>query len=153
MIGTQPLITRRDMIHCALCDGAPCDAACRAGLRPAELLRSIWFDNEQCAAGRLPGEVPCASHRRTTPLGCHRAPALGSLQHNSKFPLAVYFTYDSVCVSVLFSQIIPPSPSSTVSKSLFSVSVSFAALHVESSVLSFYIPYMCVSILYLSFSF
>ncbi len=61
MIGTQPLITRRDMIHCALCDGAPCDAACRAGLRPAELLRSIWFDNEQCAAGRLPGEVPCVS--------------------------------------------------------------------------------------------
>ena len=37
----------------------------------------------------------------------------------SKLPLAAYFTYGSVCVSVLCSLIIPPSPSPTVSKMCF----------------------------------
>ena len=45
-----------------------------------------------------------------------------------KFPLAIYFTYGNVYVSVLLSQIIPPSPSSAVSKSLVCVCVSIAAL-------------------------
>ena len=44
------------------------------------------------------------------PPGCHRAPALGASY--IKLPLAVYITYSSIYVSVLFSQIIPPSPSS-----------------------------------------
>ena len=42
----------------------------------------------------------------------------------SKFPLAVYFTYDSVYVSILLSQVISLSPSPTVTKSLFFMSAS-----------------------------
>ena len=37
--------------------------------------------------------------------------------------LVIYFTYGNIHVSMLFSQIIPPTPSSTESKSLFFVSL------------------------------
>ena len=52
MIHSQPVISRSDMIRCTLCMNAPCDAACDK-LKPAKLLRSIWFQNEQIAALRL----------------------------------------------------------------------------------------------------
>ena len=68
MIQATPVITRSDMVRCALCANAPCDAACEK-VKPAELLRSIWFQNEQCAAQRIPQENPCL----TCPARCENA--------------------------------------------------------------------------------
>ena len=45
--------------------------------------------------------------------------------------LAIYFIYDNIHVSVLFSQIIPPSLSPTESKSLFFISVSLLLSHIQ----------------------
>ena len=58
MIQGQPLITRADMVRCALCGYAPCDGACDR-LKPSVLLRNIWFGNEQTAALQLPEGNPC----------------------------------------------------------------------------------------------
>lgn len=60
MIRNEPMIRRTDMIRCALCSNAPCDAVCPK-LNPSDLLRGIWFDNEQVMALRLPGENPCVN--------------------------------------------------------------------------------------------
>ena len=60
-------------------------------------------------------------------LGWHRAPALAScITHQT--PTAG-FTSGNAHVSVVFSQIMPPSPSPTVSKSLFFLSVSCLMSH------------------------
>ena len=68
MIQSAPIISRTDMIPCALCLDAPCDKACEK-MKPAGLLRSVWFQNEQTAAWRLPEENPCL----TCSAPCERA--------------------------------------------------------------------------------
>ena len=54
----------------------------------------------------------CISHRCTYVPSLQNPPALLPVSRR-KFPLAVYFTYGNVYVSMLFSQFIPPSPSPT----------------------------------------
>ena len=71
MIQNEPMISRADMIRCALCTDAPCDAACEK-MKPAELLRSIWFRNEQVAAGKLPETNPCLTCRARCEAACVR---------------------------------------------------------------------------------
>ena len=63
------------------------------------------------------------SHLPPTPPGCHRAPALGALLH-ALLALVIHSAYGNVHVSMLFSQIIPPSSSPTKSRSLFFTSMS-----------------------------
>ena len=74
---------------------------------------------QQCDSARpFPLELP--SHHPTS-LGWHRARAMLPASH-SKFPLAVLHTVVSIFPS--YPQFIPPSPSPTVSTSVFSMSAS-----------------------------
>ena len=70
------------------------------------------------------------------PQGLPSAPALSTLPHASNLD---WRSISHIHVSMLFSQVIPPSPSSKESKSLFffNLCVSFAFLHIESSLPSF----------------
>lgn len=45
----KSVITRSDMISCALCKDAPCSGACPA-MDPAKALFEIWFDDQDVAA-------------------------------------------------------------------------------------------------------
>ena len=67
--------------------------------------------------------------------------------------LAICFTLDSILVSMLFSQNIPPLPSPRVWKSVLYICVSFSVLHMGLLLPSFKIPYICISILCWSLSF
>ncbi|MBQ6322925.1 MAG: NAD-dependent dihydropyrimidine dehydrogenase subunit PreA [Lachnospiraceae bacterium] len=64
----DPIISRSDMIRCALCADAPCNSACEY-LNPSTLLRSIWFHNEQDAAQKFPKSNPCIN----CPAPCEQA--------------------------------------------------------------------------------
>ena len=72
MIPIEPSILRSDIIRCALCQNPPCDAACEK-ITPAGLLRSVWFQNEQCAALRLPENNPCLACPAPCEEACVRA--------------------------------------------------------------------------------
>ncbi len=72
MIQSEPIITRQDMIRCALCKHAPCNAVCEK-LKPSDLLRSIWFRNEQTAVHHLPEENPCLICSAPCERACVRA--------------------------------------------------------------------------------
>ncbi len=72
MISDTPIIARADMMRCALCADAPCDAVCEK-LKPSSFLRSVWFENEQTAACRLPDENPCLTCSAPCERACVRA--------------------------------------------------------------------------------
>ena len=67
--------------------------------------------------------------------------------------LAICFTLDNIHDSMLFSQIIPPSLSPIQYSPVLYICASSSVLHIGLSLASFYIPYICGSILYCCFSF
>ena len=75
-------IRRFEMIRCALCYDARCSKSCEK-MDPADLLRSIWFDNEKTAAGRFMEENPCED--------CS-APCEAECVHSHEVPIRLLMT-------------------------------------------------------------
>ena len=76
-----------------------------------------WTPLPPLSSYHLSGSSQCTSPKH--PVSC--------IEHR----LAIHFLYDSIHVSVPFSQIIPPSPSPSESKSPFYTSVSLLLSHVQ----------------------
>ena len=72
MIRNESIIKRSDMIRCVICKDAPCDKVCKH-MNPSDLLRSIWFKNEQGAVSRLPAINPCLECDAPCETACVRA--------------------------------------------------------------------------------
>ena len=87
-----------------------------------------------------------------TPLGCQRNIGFVLLCHAGNFHWLSNFTPGNAYVSVLLS-VFPTFFPHCVRKSVLFVCISIAAFQIGSSVPSFWIPYTCVNIRYLSFSF
>ena len=84
---------------------------------------STWISHRYTHVPSLPNPPLPISHPvppHPTPLGCHRAHRVECPVSHRRFPLATYFTCSSVHVSMLFSQLAPPSPSPTASTRLLS---------------------------------
>ena len=84
--------------------------------------RSTWISHRHT-------HVPSFLNLTPTPSPFHPSRVLQSTGFEfpasySKFPLAIYFTYSNVYISVLLSQVFPSSPFLTVTKSLFFMSAS-----------------------------
>ena len=62
---------RNDMIRCAICHNALCTEAC-GKMDPAGLLRSIWLDNDNAAAARMPAVSPCTECDAPCEKSCRR---------------------------------------------------------------------------------
>ena len=101
----------------------------------------------------FPPKPPCHLPSLHTLLDFVMEPLFEVPESYNKLPLTICFTYGIVNFHVILSIHLTLSllPSSRVHKSVLYVCFSIAALQINSSVPSFQIPYICISI-YLSFS-
>ena len=75
-----------------------------------------------CPPSRTPFSCPCLSH----PSGLSQWTGFECIVSCIKLRLLIYFTYGNIHISMLFSQVIPPLPSPTESKSLFFISMTLS---------------------------
>ena len=85
----------------------------------------------------VPHPEPSPTSLPSHPSGLSQFTSFECLVSCMELGLVIYCTYGKIHVSMLFSHIIPPSPSPTESKSLFFISVSFAVSHIRLSLPSF----------------
>ena len=101
-----------------------------------------------CSPSQTPLQLPSPYH----PSGSTQCTSPKQPVSCIKLGLAIHFLNDIINVLMPFSPIILPL-SHRVQKTVLYICVSFAVSHTGLSLPSFYIPYICISILYWCFSF
>lgn len=97
----QTSIDPQEALRCLLCGEPPCSAACPHGMDPGGLLRSLRFDNEVGAAGRLLDTDVCAN----CPALCREACVL------TKRPTEIKHVLAALRADGTTMEILPPRPS------------------------------------------
>ena len=119
-----------NIITLQYCDG-PHHYSCMMVYRPT------WISLRYTCVPFIPNPLQLSSLPQP-PCKFLQSAGFGCSASYTKLSLVIYFTYGNLYVSMLFSQSILPSPSPHwVQKSVLYVCVSFAVLHVGSSVPSF----------------
>lgn len=97
----QASIDPQEVLRCLLCGEPPCSAACPCGMDPGGLLRSLRFDNEVGAAGRLPDADVCTD----CPAPCREACVL------TKRPVEIQQVLAALRADGATMEVLPPRPS------------------------------------------
>ena len=94
--------------------------------------------------------LPCPTPSHPSLLS--QSHGLSSRSHTANPPGSIYM-WECICLHAILSITPPSSSSSCVHMSVLYVCISTAALHIDLSIPSFKIQYICINILYLFFSF
>ena len=98
-----------------------------------------------------PSWTPLPPPSTLHPSGLSQSTSFGCPASCIKFALVIYFTYSNIHVSMLFSHIVPPSPSPKESKSLFFIYVSLLVSYIWGRLYPLSKFHVC-ALIYLCFS-
>ena len=69
----QEVVRKTETGRCLLCHNAPCSQACNKGIKAADIIRSLRFENESGAKNKLAQECVCKDCDAPCEKACNRS--------------------------------------------------------------------------------
>ena len=69
----QEVVRKTETGRCLLCHNAPCSQACNKGIKAADIIRSLRFENESGAKNKLMQECVCKDCDAPCEKACNRS--------------------------------------------------------------------------------